>query len=135
MLDIIALQPDLVAITGDFVDRTRPLKQSLADLDEALAPFAAETQVTAVLGNHDYWTGAITLRKMLRAAGILELPNQVLDLERGGAHLFIAGVDDIWEGHDRISRVLAQIGEPPGAAVLLAHEPDFAGYQPRDRAV
>jgi hypothetical protein len=124
--EIIALEPDLVAITGDFVDRVRLLPQSLSDLYEALKPLAAETQVVAVLGNHDYWTGASELRATLSETGIMELPNQVLDLERDGAHLFIAGVDDIWEGHDRISRVLRQIGDQPGAAVLLAHEPDFA---------
>jgi predicted MPP superfamily phosphohydrolase len=63
---------------------------------------------------------------MLKQTGILELPNQVLDLERAGQHLWIAGVDDIWEGHDRLSRVIDRIGDRRGAAVLMAHEPDFA---------
>lgn len=123
---IIALQPDLVAITGDFVDRVRLLKRSLGELYEALKPLTSETQVVAVLGNHDYWTGASEVRAALHKTGVLELPNQVLDLERGGAHLFIGGVDDVWEGHDRLSRVIGQIGDKAGAAILMAHEPDFA---------
>jgi hypothetical protein len=123
---IINLQPDMVAITGDFVDRVSSLTHSLADLHEALTPLAAETQVVAVLGNHDYWTGASDVRDMLSKTGIMELPNQVLTLERAGAHLFVGGVDDVWEGHNRLSRVLQQIGDQQGAAILLVHEPDFA---------
>lgn len=124
--EITGLKPDLVAITGDFIDRIHTSQQSLADLYEALKPLAAETQVVAVLGNHDYWVGPAGLRKTLQAAGILELPNKVLTLERSGAHLFIAGVDDVWEGRAYLPRVLSEIGDRPGAAILMAHEPDFA---------
>lgn len=123
---ILGLKPDLVAITGDFVDRLDQLKKSLVDLYEVLKPLAAEMQVVSVLGNHDYWTGASEVRAMLKQTGILELPNQALALERQGQYLWIAGVDDIWEGHDRLSRVVEKIGDRPGAVVLMAHEPDFA---------
>lgn len=123
---IIDLQPDVVAITGDFVDRMRGLDQSLAGLHEALKPLAAETQVVAVLGNHDYWTGPSKVRKTLQEIGIQELPNEVLRFERGGESLFIAGVDDVWAGDPSLSRVVTAIGNQPGAAILMAHEPDFA---------
>jgi uncharacterized protein len=123
---VIGLKPDLVAITGDFVDRLHQLKASLADLYAALKPLTLETQVVAVLGNHDYWTGASEVRAMLSNTGILELSNRTQHLERNRSHLWVAGVDDFWEGHDRIGRVIEQIGNRTGAAILLAHEPDYA---------
>lgn len=46
-------------------------------------------------------------------------------MRRGGDVLHFAGVDDVMEGRDRLGTVLDGLpGE--GAAVLLAHEPDFA---------
>ncbi|NMB89633.1 MAG: metallophosphoesterase [Chloroflexi bacterium] len=123
---VLALSPDLVAITGDFVDNRRRLQQSLDDITQALRPLVEATQVVAVLGNHDYWTGPGSVRQMLAGLGVLELPNQVLALEREGKSLYIAGVDDVIERHARLKSVLEQIPETGGAAVLLAHEPDFA---------
>jgi predicted MPP superfamily phosphohydrolase len=118
-----AQRPDLVAITGDFVTR-RP-EACAADLAEVLAELRARDGVVAVLGNHDYWGNAGVVREALRAAGIRELPNTVYTLERGGALLHLAGVDDIWERRQRLDDVLTAL-PAAGAAVLLAHEPDFA---------
>jgi len=39
--------------------------------------------------------------------------------------LHVAGVDDVWERQDRLDLVLKATPEA-GAAILLAHEPDFA---------
>jgi predicted MPP superfamily phosphohydrolase len=123
---ILLLRPDLVAITGDFVDHVQGLKRSISDISEALKPLASSVQVAAVLGNHDYWTGHQAVRTMLHETGIKELPNDLIDLEREGSHLYIAGVDDYWERYARLSTVLQNIHDPDGAVVLLAHEPDYA---------
>lgn len=128
---VLSLNPDIVAITGDFVDHVQGLGRSLSDISEALKPLAAGVQVVAVLGNHDYWTGQDAVRTMLHETGIKELPNDVLDLEREGSHLYIAGVDDYWERHARLSNVLKKITNPDGAVVLLAHEPDYADISRR----
>ena len=121
----------MVAITGDFVDHVQGLRRSLSDISEALRPLAAGVQVVAVLGNHDYWTGQQAVRAMLRETGIKELPNDSIDLERDGSHLYIAGVDDYWERYARLSKVLQKIPDPGGAVVLLAHEPDYADISRR----
>ncbi len=42
-----------------------------------------------------------------------------------GSELHFAGVDDYLEDQDRLDLVLEQL-PLPGAAILLAHEPDFA---------
>jgi predicted MPP superfamily phosphohydrolase len=116
-------RPDLIAVTGDFV--TRDAERHAPDLVAALRPLAARDGVVAVLGNHDYWSNAPTIRTVIHASGMRDLSNRVLTLERDGAPLHIAGVDDVWEAHARLDDVLAAL-PATGPAILLAHEPDFA---------
>lgn len=118
-----AQTPDLIAITGDFV--TRHAESYSRDLREGLSRLRAPDGVVAVLGNHDYWSTPDIVRGILAASGIRELPNTVHTLQRGAAQLHIAGVDDIWMEQDRLDQVLAALPND-GAAILLAHEPDFA---------
>ena len=115
--------PDLIAISGDFV--TRRAEQQASDLTASLRRLHAHDGVVAVLGNHDYWSNAQVIRDLLPRSGVRELANAAWTLRRGDAHLHIAGVDDIWEAHDRLSLVLDTLPHD-GAAILLAHEPDFA---------
>ena len=127
LLEIVALtnrqRPDLVAITGDFVTRRPDLVAS--DLVEALGNLRARDGVVAVLGNHDHWSDPELLRSAIRAGGAMELCNRTRTLERGRALLHIAGVDDVWERQARLGEVLERL-PAEGAAVLLAHEPDYA---------
>jgi predicted MPP superfamily phosphohydrolase len=127
LIEIVGLtnrqRPDLIAITGDFVTRRPDLVAS--DLVAALAALRAPDGVAAVLGNHDHWSDPELLRRAIRAGGAVELPNRTLTLERGRARLHVAGVDDVWEGQARLTDVLATL-PAEGAAILLAHEPDYA---------
>lgn len=118
------LQPDLVAITGDFVTGWPPRWRE-EHLEDVLRGLARRVPVAAVLGNHDHWTDASRIRRILGRAGVTDVSNRVWTLRRGAAHVHIAGVDDYWVGRARLDRVLAQL-PPGGAAVLLVHEPDFA---------
>jgi predicted MPP superfamily phosphohydrolase len=119
-----AESPDAVVITGDFVTHGSVAQQSPA-LVSGLSQLAARDGVFAVLGNHDHWTYANAVRGVLRSAGILDVSNAFHSVQRGEALLHIAGVDDYWERKDRLPDVLA--GLPAGgAAILLAHEPDYA---------
>ncbi|MFN2138537.1 MAG: metallophosphoesterase [Candidatus Promineifilaceae bacterium] len=118
-----AQSPDLIVITGDFVSYS--LRQVAGDMVNGLSLLDAPDGVVAVLGNHDHWLDPNGVRRLLRAAGVRELPNEVLSLQRGAAHLHIAGIDDLIAGEPDFEQVLRQI-PARGAAVLLAHEPDFA---------
>jgi predicted MPP superfamily phosphohydrolase len=118
-----AQRPDLIAITGDFVTR-RPA-EAADDLVAGLREMRARDGVVAVLGNHDHWTDPAVIRAALDEAGVVELDNRALTLERPGALLHVAGIDDIWAGQPRLDDLLAAL-PAEGAAVLLAHEPDFA---------
>jgi hypothetical protein len=115
--------PDLVAITGDFVTY-RP-EEFAGDLVAVLRQIQAHDGVVAVLGNHDHWSDPRVVRRILRHANIRELANDVLSINRQDAQLHIAGVDDIMEELDDLESVLNKL-PPNGCSILLAHEPDFA---------
>ena len=117
-------RPDLVAITGDFAS------YSAKELDEerlieGLRALRARDGTVAILGNHDYLTDVKLVRRCIREGRVTELINGVRTLRRGEAALHIAGIDDVMEGKSRLDLVLGQLPED-GAAILLAHEPDFA---------
>jgi uncharacterized protein len=118
-----AQSPDAVAITGDFVT-SHPITAFMPALAQ-LQHIATKDGVFAVLGNHDHWTDADVVRNIIRNNGHVELSNTVHTIRRGGASLHIAGVDDVWEKKANLSSVLQRL-PPDGAAILLAHEPDFA---------
>jgi predicted MPP superfamily phosphohydrolase len=119
---------DLVALTGDYV--THGYRRRAADLASGLGALRGRDGVVAVLGNHDHWLDARFARDVLRDSGVIELSNSAHAVRRGEDILHVAGVDDYWTGHARLEAVLGQL-PPDGAAILLAHEPDFADLSAR----
>ena len=122
-------EPHLVAITGDFVTSGAFVGGSPRDALRRLVPqlrlIRAHDGVVAVLGNHDYWTDAALVRRVIGESGITELSNDSHSLQRGNSLLHIAGVDDVMEGRARLNPLLDLLPSS-GPAILLAHEPDFA---------
>jgi len=116
---------EIIAITGDILSSDN--RYNAGELAAALAALRAPEGVFAVLGNHDHRhrDGAAGIRRVLEQAGIAELANRAHTLRRGAAALHLAGVDDMAYRRARLDCVLAEL-PPDGAAVLLAHEPDFA---------
>lgn len=111
-------KPDLVVVTGDIVDDSARFAPAAARL---LASIEAPLGVFACLGNHDHHAGANEVGRALTAAGIRVLRNEGLSLSRGGASLWLCGVDDLWFGGD-LTGALA--GKPEGTpALLLSHQP------------
>jgi uncharacterized protein len=125
---IMAQSPDVLLITGDFLigrGFTEISRQWIKELTKVLTPLAASIPSFAVLGNHDYWTNPDAIREMLFLCGITDLTNTVFTLSREGENLHLCGVDDVRAGNVRLDQVLAQLNDH-SAAILLAHEPDFA---------
>ena len=89
-----AAKPDLVAITGDFVCHSTLY---LDELSEIIAAFTAP--VIAVLGNHDYWSGAEEVRWALRRAGAEVLDNRHTTITLRNQQLQVVGLDDAYTGH------------------------------------
>ena len=125
---VVAQKPDVLLFTGDFLIGhvfDADSEQAVRDLITILTPLAASFPSFAILGNHDYWTDPEAVREVLRSCNIADLTNTVFTMTRGAEKLHLCGVDDIWEGDVRLDNVLGQIAND-GAAILLAHEPDFA---------
>jgi hypothetical protein len=119
-----ALNPEMIALTGDFIHRQVSYARGCAD---ALSILRAPLGVHAVLGNHDYWRDAACVVTELRRAGLPPLRNEARLLSRGGAPLYVVGVDDVRFRRADVARALR--GVPSDATkILLVHEPDFADY-------
>jgi predicted MPP superfamily phosphohydrolase len=117
-----ALQPDLVAITGDLVDG------SVAELGELVRPLAdikAKHGVFFVTGNHEYYSGANEWIAHLESLGVKVLRNERVAI--GGDDGFdLAGVDDFsahQDGHGPDLPRALDGRDPARAVVLLAHQP------------
>jgi predicted MPP superfamily phosphohydrolase len=116
-----ALRPDIVALCGDYVFRGRRyIAPGIAELGKLRARLGR----FAVLGNHDHYHGVSETRDALARAGITEVDNSGVWLERGGARLRVCGVDDFWHGVQDLDAALGSATERD-AVVLLSHNPDY----------
>jgi uncharacterized protein len=124
------LQAELIVLTGDFV--SVPYFGDQAEAASAAEPCAqllrqmkAPRGLWAVMGNHDCFTDPDRVTSALRTEGIQVLVNQSVPIERDGARFWLSGVDDVLCGAADLNATLHDV--PNGeAAVLLAHEPDYA---------
>jgi predicted MPP superfamily phosphohydrolase len=130
-----ALEPDIVAVTGDLVDGTvDPMHEEVAPL----AGLRARLGVFYVTGNHEYYYGGPAWEAEVRRLGLTVLRNEHRIVERDGARLAIAGVSDHdagYFGREHASRPdLALDGVPADVPrVLLAHQPRTALGLDRER--
>jgi predicted MPP superfamily phosphohydrolase len=132
-VDIInGLQPDLIALTGDFVSapwfgdnaKGAAVAEPCAQL---LGKLRARCGLWAVLGNHDAYTDPDRVAETLRAVGIPVLSNRSVPVEKDGGRFWLGGVDDVLEGTADLDAALHDVGSDE-AFVLMAHEPDYADY-------
>ena len=123
------LAADLVIVTGDYCSRG-PMSISVslaaaARCAELLGTLTCPARY-GVLGNHDVLVNPRVIRGHLEANGLPILLNEHVRLERGGQHLWLAGVDSMSSGNINLSTA---VPEAPGAPVLLmAHEPDYTDH-------
>jgi uncharacterized protein len=123
-----SLDPDLVLLGGDYVDR------NIADeytCFSALAELKAPLGVYAVTGNHDYdesddgTNSAATITAASTEAGIELLDNRGMWLEKDGTRIRLGGVADLQEGDPDVGPALEGTS-PEDFVLLLSHHPDFA---------
>jgi hypothetical protein len=128
------LQPDLIALTGDFVtvpvfsDYFHNAKQGAVFAEAcalAVGQLRARYGVLAILGNHDHDSDPDRVIAALGTQAIPVLRNRSVPVEVDGKRLWISGVDDVLTGKPDLGATLKAVpGTEP--VVLLAHEPDFA---------
>lgn len=123
-----SLEPDIVAITGDFVSYDGP-----ARIDEAAALLAdmqpGKLATVAITGNHDFGSSrggfvnrkaADSLTEKLDGIGIQMLRNTSVEIEG----LRLLGVDDFWGPTHELDETLSS-GDADQPSVMLCHNPDF----------
>ena len=125
-----SFQPDLLALTGDFVSHPlgRPNGRGGARFIEPCADILAQCKdstLVGVLGNHDHWNGAGLVAAGLKDRGVTVLRNAAFPLERGSERIWIAGVDDVFVRAADLNLTLRRVPASE-MTILLAHEPDFA---------
>lgn len=126
----VAEKPDVIALTGDYIDRGPDHVGTAAKLFRGLK---APMGVYGVLGNHDFSVHtALGARRYpelhrrvsdaLSTEGVTMLRNRSVRVKRGGAEMLVAGVDDLWSGESNPDAALG--GECVNTPrVVLAHNP------------
>jgi len=121
------LSPDLVLLTGDFITHGSLTfvagTHAAHRCAEIIATLTAPLRY-AILGNHDVAVDAPMVIRALSSRGTPVLVNRYLPVERGGARLWLCGVDD--PGTSVPNLDLALPTNPDGPVILMAHEPDYA---------
>ncbi len=132
MQDVVALvqdlQPDLITITGDYVNR------DAAELDRiapALQQLSAELGIYGCLGNHDHYATVADVEARVRAQTPVDLlVNTHRTLRIDGAQLHLVGTDNTGFNQafgDLDAAAAGMTVSPHGddVQVLLAHVPTF----------
>lgn len=128
-----ALEPDFVAVTGDFITGPKLYARRVARVLGGLHPKVA---TVACLGNHDYGILhprglglnrglADYLTEQLARADLFAMMNESRRFRRKGSTLQFAGVEDYWSGRfdPAAATELTREGHP---VVGLCHNPDGA---------
>lgn len=131
----LAWQPDLVALTGDFVHAGR--WEPGADLFRGLA---AAAPTFAVLGNHDLSASPAAADRIageLAAQGVRVLRNEhrVVSV-RGGVEVVVVAVEDPSLDHDDLPAAMVGLPATPEVerpAILLGHAPEIVDRAPPGR--
>lgn len=115
-----AAKPDLLVLTGDY------LNSSLSELDALEAWIAGLPRpIAATLGNHDHYSGALAIRRMLERQGVVTLVNESAVLTLGNRQLTVVGLDDGFTDRDDPELAFAHVARPD-QALVLSHEPRTA---------
>ena len=118
------LNADLVVLTGDLIDVS---EQAAPAFTRAMRDLHGRLGTYAILGNHDYLASARAVERAVRDAGMTFLRNSGARVERGGASLWIGGVDDpSRDSPGGPGPALALRGAAPEEKrIMLAHRPQL----------
>ncbi|NOT62652.1 MAG: metallophosphoesterase [Acidobacteria bacterium] len=114
-----ALQPDLIALTGDYISHS---PEYIPGVTRALGELRAPLGVFAILGNHDHWTDGERMAAALRDAGITVLINEHVTVHHQDAHIKLLGIDDMVVKRDDLAAALVGTTEDE-TRILLSHNP------------
>jgi predicted MPP superfamily phosphohydrolase len=129
---VMALQADIIVITGDLADGT---PESLKDRLVPLTLLKAKHGVYFITGNHEYYSGAKAWIQFAIDCGFIPLLNQNRVINVDGAQVLIAGVTDFSGGRffsDHAPDFKKARGDQSADfKILLAHQPQAYKYASR----
>lgn len=122
-----ALNPDLIVVTGDFIDGT--VRARRADV-EPLRSLSARDGTLFIPGNHEYFFGYRAWMQHLSGMGMQLLANDHTVLHRDSGKLVIAGVTDLSaaETGNTAPDLSSALRDAPDdvPVILLDHQPKNA---------
>jgi len=105
-------------------DSGRPAPAEFIGAVRKLADFARKVLRNELVRLPVAFNDVAAMNAGLRSLGLTPLVNQAVRVQAGGLDFWVAGVDDLTEGHPDLGAALA--GVPEGALLLLlAHNPDI----------
>lgn len=125
-----ALEPDVICITGDLIDKRRTTVFTMGDALELCRGALRFAPVYYVPGNHEASFPMYPfLKKQMKSMGVQVLENQAAILYRGRESLRIAGVDDPKFFGERKTKQMQNLIQATGQwdgifTVLLSHRPE-----------
>ncbi|MBG9791599.1 metallophosphoesterase [Paenibacillus dendritiformis] len=118
-------QIDLIALTGDFLDRTRSIPKLVPYL-KVLNRLQPKYGMYAVFGNHDYVLKGkdfASLQQTLERNGCKTLRNENVMIDINGTRLNIIGIDD--SSTERSDLAASFQGIEHGYRLVLTHDPNI----------
>lgn len=112
-------RPDIILLTGDYVDRRTTIADSPERIQRILSALKAPMGKFAVLGNHDHYRGIVTTTRLLEKCDIRPLLNESVQLENG---LWLAGIDDYRAGTPHPIQALAALPSEQ-TSLVMTHNP------------
>ncbi|MBS5937009.1 metallophosphoesterase [Clostridium sp.] len=127
-----ALEPDIIVITGDLIDRRRyNLEKSMYFINSAveIAP------VYYVSGNHEAWSGRFSeIEERLIESGVKIIDDSETEIRRGNSSIKLLGLSDpdfltsdYIDGTDtsKLEENLIRLSEGEEFKILLSHRPEL----------
>jgi predicted MPP superfamily phosphohydrolase len=119
------LKPDLILLTGDYLEEER----NIWGVRDFLSQLKATHGVFAIQGNWEYWSRleGENLRRHFASVGVKLLINERADLDINGHALSIFGLD-YPSSKDHLEQLQKEV-DPQRFNLLLSHVPAFAHEQ------
>jgi len=117
------LSADVVILGGDYANDSYGAIEFFKNMPD----IQARLGVYAVVGNHDRTMPESNLNLLvaeMQNKGVTALVNNVASIKLGKTYLYIAGVDDYYNGYPRVEEVAAQVSQDD-FVILAGHTPDL----------
>ncbi|MCE9546081.1 MAG: metallophosphoesterase, partial [Planctomycetia bacterium] len=111
---------DIIALTGDLVDRERTFPW----LHDTLGSLRSKHGAYFVLGNHDLKVDHRRLRELLRGDGLIDLGSRWHSLEIHGRRVILAGNELPWFPPAADLTAIPRQADGGPLRIVLAHSPD-----------